>query len=88
MCAITGFCRPNSKKFIDFEKWRKVLNSMNEALRHRGPNTNGTFLQFDCGLAHSRLSRVDLKGGSQPMKFEQSGSQFVIIYNGLYLHLS
>lgn len=82
MCAITGFCRPNSKKFIDFAKWRKVLNSMNEALRHRGPNNNGTFLQFDCGLAHSRLSIVDLKGGSQPMKFEQSGSQFVIIYNG------
>lgn len=83
MCAIAGFCRPNSKQFSNFAKWRGVLGLMNEVQRHRGPDGRGTFLQFDCGLAHTRLSIIDLKGGAQPMsaKFDDDFS-LTIVYNG------
>lgn len=83
MCAVAGFCRPGSNQFIN-EKgfWVEVLDSMNRVLHHRGPDDCGLFLQPDCGLAHRRLSIIDLKGGNQPMSSGFDGVKATIVYNG------
>ena len=39
-------------------------------LAHRGPDGNGMFVDGDVGLAHARLSIIDLAGGQQPMANE------------------
>ncbi len=49
-------------------------------LRHRGPDGRGVYLDRNCGLAHARLSILDLAGGAQPMELEGGG--LVITFNG------
>ncbi|MCA9051735.1 MAG: hypothetical protein KDA89_23515, partial [Planctomycetaceae bacterium] len=36
-------------------------------LAHRGPDGRGLFVEGPAGLGHSRLSIIDLEGGSQPL---------------------
>jgi asparagine synthase (glutamine-hydrolysing) len=54
---------------------------MKQALRHRGPDGDGTWMDANhsLGLAHVRLSIIDLTTGAQPM---HSPSGNVITYNG------
>ena len=66
MCGIAGFCNVR----INYEKnegeWRTVLNRMKTVQKHRGPDEEGIFLGKHCGLAHVRLSIIDLASGRQP----------------------
>jgi asparagine synthase (glutamine-hydrolysing) len=50
------------------------------AIRHRGPDAWGIHLDGRAGLAHARLSIIDLAGGCQPMADE--GETLWITYNG------
>jgi asparagine synthase (glutamine-hydrolysing) len=64
MCGINGF------NFID----RKVIDGMNEAISHRGPDARGTFfdLKNKVSLGHLRLAIIDLSPkGAQPMTYEK-----------------
>lgn len=45
----------------------EALARMAGALRHRGPDEAGVYLDRTCGLAHARLSIIDLAGGQQPL---------------------
>ena len=47
-----------------------VLESMNETLVHRGPDSGGVFLDTITGLAARRLAIIDLEGGDQPIANE------------------
>ena len=62
---------------------------MNSAISHRGPDTNGAWLDKNSGivLGHQRLSIIDLSvTGNQPM--QSSSSRFILTYNGeIYNHL-
>jgi asparagine synthase (glutamine-hydrolysing) len=49
-------------------------------LRHRGPDEFGVFLDASIGLAHARLSIIDLSTGQQPIQNED-GSLW-IVFNG------
>jgi asparagine synthase (glutamine-hydrolysing) len=53
---------------------------MAAALVHRGPDEQGFYRDTRCGLAHARLSIIDLASGQQPMR-DHRGDQ-VITYNG------
>ena len=82
-CAgIAGFCNVR----INYEKnegeWRTVLNRMKTVQKHRGPDEEGIFLGKHCGLAHVRLSIIDLASGRQPMVKREGGAEFAICYNG------
>src|SRR5439155_464071 len=54
--------------------------TMCDAIRHRGPDDEGTLVSGPVGLGMRRLSIIDLAGGRQPMTNED-GSQ-VIVFNG------
>jgi len=49
---------------------RDELEAMIAQLHHRGPDGNGIYLDGPIGLAHSRLSIIDLAGGHQPIHNE------------------
>src|SRR5439155_505659 len=57
-----------------------ALRTMCDAIRHRGPDDEGTLVSGPVGLGMRRLSIIDLAGGRQPMTNED-GSQ-VIVFNG------
>jgi asparagine synthase (glutamine-hydrolysing) len=85
MCGIAGFF---SRK-VNAEEAQKILSTMAAALRHRGPDGEGQI--FDkvaaVGLAHRRLSVLDLRHvADQPMR--SPSGRFSIVYNGeIYNHL-
>ncbi len=82
MCGISGFFQ-QKQDFLQKETlYRHILESMNLALRRRGPDDQGIFLSSHFGLAHVRLSIVDLVTGHQPMLKETEGRTWGILYNG------
>ncbi|GIV36637.1 MAG: asparagine synthetase B [Cyclobacteriaceae bacterium] len=71
MCGISGFVDP-AKSHAD-------LQHMLQCLHHRGPDAQGIFFDEDVGLAHNRLSIIDLtEAANQPFRFQQ----LVLVYNG------
>jgi len=63
------------------------LTSMMDALRHRGPDGEGAFVDTSTGvhLGHRRLAIIDVAGGAQPMWNEDH--TVAVIYNGeIYNH--
>lgn len=84
MCGIAGiFHYRNSGRVHD-----AVLASMREAMVHRGPDGAGSWISEDArvGLAHRRLSIVDLStAAAQPMSNEDGG--IWVTFNGeIYNH--
>lgn len=82
MCGISGiYCR-NGGMERKREKYKKVLEEMNHAQKHRGPDDEGIYIGDSCGLAHVRLSILDLGHGKQPLMYQTEKETFVISYNG------
>jgi len=75
MCGITGFVNADGSPAD-----RAVLETMNHAIVHRGPDEDGFYLGENVGMAMRRLSIIDLKSGQQPIGNED-GSKW-IVYNG------
>src|SRR6185503_15914921 len=83
MCGITGFVR-NDGKPVD----EQLLARMNDAIRHRGPDEDGFYINGSVGLAMRRLAIIDLKSGQQPIHNQDRTSWIVFngeIYNYLEL---
>src|SRR5690625_5639177 len=57
-----------------------ITRRMNAALAHRGPDGEGVFHSGQSGLAHRRLSILDIEHGAQPMTTQDG--RFTIVYNG------
>ena len=75
MCGIAGIARPaGPAPEVD------ALRRMAAALHHRGPDGYGIFAGRSVGLAHTRLSIIDLSGGAQPLTNEDGS--VVVVYNG------
>ncbi|MBR6771565.1 MAG: asparagine synthase (glutamine-hydrolyzing) [Lachnospiraceae bacterium] len=82
MCGISGIYHAFGDMREKGEIYRKALKEMNESIRHRGPDEEGIYLRSRCGLAHVRLSILDLKKGQQPMVYVHGGREYAIVYNG------
>jgi len=76
MCGICGIVNFSASEPVD----RHVVERMNDAQAHRGPDDQGYFIEDNVGLGHRRLSIIDLSGGKQPM-FNEDGS-IVVVFNG------
>ena len=75
MCGIVGIVR-SGDTLVD----EGVLARMCEAVRHRGPDDDGQYVNGRVGLAMRRLSIIDLKGGQQPI---HNGDRTAwIVFNG------
>ncbi|MFG0247243.1 MAG: asparagine synthase (glutamine-hydrolyzing) [Phycisphaeraceae bacterium JB051] len=76
MCGFVGVIFKNPDQAVD----RSRLIAARETLAHRGPDESGLWLDQTggAGLAHRRLSILDLKHGQQPMVDER----FSLVYNG------
>lgn len=61
MCGIAGLILPGGTVS------REMLEAMTARLAHRGPDGTGYFSEGPFGLAHTRLSIIDLEGGQQPI---------------------
>jgi asparagine synthase (glutamine-hydrolysing) len=75
MCGISGIVTLRGKPVSIGE-----LKPMIAALSHRGPDANGFFRSHSVGLAHARLSIIDLEGGQQPMSIDDGA--YWITFNG------
>ena len=81
MCGIAGIIAFSPTVRID----KVMLERMADAIRHRGPDGDGFYLDQGVGLVHRRLSIVDLDRGAQPMSNEDG--TIWISYNGeIYNH--
>ena len=71
MCGINGF---------NFED-KNLIKKMNQLLKHRGPDSNGQYVDSKVSLGQTRLSIIDLStAGNQPMPNENG--DIWIVYNG------
>ncbi len=77
MCGITGYVRP-AGLFTP-----PVLEAMLEAVRHRGPDGTGRWVEPSSGVAfaHARLKVLDLtEAADQPMR--SADGAVTLVYNG------
>jgi asparagine synthase (glutamine-hydrolysing) len=84
MCGILGV-----REFGDHRIDERLLRRMRDTMLHRGPDAGGIHVTPDgrTGLAHRRLSIVDLSSaGQQPMSNED-GSVWIVFNGEIYNHL-
>jgi asparagine synthase (glutamine-hydrolysing) len=82
MCGIAGFCNINADFTSNYNKWHHILYRFKQVLRHRGPDDEGDMLVQKIGLAHTRLSIIDIEHGHQPITKQKGGNSYTIVYNG------
>lgn len=76
MCGIAGILNTADSPPPE----RSQLASMIKAVHHRGPDGYGYFQDSHCGLAHARLSIIDISGGDQPIHNEDRS--IWLVFNG------
>src|SRR5687767_5140365 len=75
MCGIVGFTS-NRSNGLD----RSILEKMNAAIEHRGPDDDGFYTSDGVALAMRRLSIIDLASGKQPI--HNADKTKWIVFNG------
>ncbi|MEW6534751.1 MAG: XrtA/PEP-CTERM system amidotransferase [Candidatus Auribacterota bacterium] len=75
MCGIAGVLHFNKKPVT-----KQLLKAMNDTISHRGPDAEGYHFDDGVGIAHRRLSIIDLSGGKQPLANEDD--TVWIVFNG------
>ncbi len=80
MCGLIGIQR------VEGQVEEAQLRVMVENLLHRGPDGRGLFVGDNVGLAHTRLSIIDLSGGDQPL-FADDGDLVLVANGEIYNHI-
>ena len=73
---MCGICGKYSVDGVELD----TLKRMADAIRHRGPDDDGYFVEGSIGLANRRLSIIDVDGGKQPISNEDD--TVWIVFNG------
>ena len=81
MCGIAGFVTTDRLDADDGVR----LTRMRDIITHRGPDEAGVYADEHAGLAHRRLSIVDLAGGHQPLSNED-GTVWIVFNGEIYNH--
>ena len=74
MCGFVGFTNTITNA-------ETVVEDMMDAIRHRGPDAGGKYVDADIALGHRRLSIIDVsEQGNQPL-YSDDG-KLVLVFNG------
>ena len=83
MCGIVGVWHRSGEQAVDL----RDLTKMADVLRHRGPDDSGVLVEGSFGMAHRRLSIIDLTpAGRQPM-VTPDGVHWLVFNGEIYNHL-
>jgi len=75
MCGITGLFQLNGQP-VD----STLLTGMHEAIKHRGRDSQGIFIDHDAGISNHRLRIIgDKNEGHQPLHFKE---RYHFVFNG------
>ena len=78
MCGISGWVGQQPRPQ---HQTRALIERMNQAIAHRGPDGHGVFVNEQVGLGHQRLAILDLsEGGAQPMR--SADGRLALVFNG------
>ena len=76
MCGVAGLINLNRESVSPV-----MLQKMTNAIAHRGPDSEGQWIEENVGLGHRRLAIIDLSpAGHQPMITPDN--RYVLSYNG------
>ena len=75
MCAIAGIANHHHSSVA-----KLLIRDMTDAMRHRGPDDSGFYVDRHIALGHRRLKVIDLATGNQPI-FNEDRS-VAVIFNG------
>ena len=78
MCGIHGIYR-----FDGLSVEPRMLSSMGDRIRHRGPDDEGSHVDGPCGIGMRRLSIIDLAGGHQPLS-NADGTLWLVCNGEIY----
>ena len=81
MCGIVGIVSTNSSPVDE-----ALLGRMCNAIRHRGPDDDGFYVNGPVGLGMRRLSIIDLKSGQQPIH-NQDRTAWIVFNGEIYNYL-
>lgn len=76
MCGFAGYFDTDN---VTYDRG-DVIDRMGELIAHRGPDSDGRFVDEHVALGFRRLSIIDLEGGHQPIVTEDG--RYVIVFNG------
>ena len=76
MCGIAGVMDLKGRRPVD----ASLLESMRDSMNARGPDECGSYRREGIGLAHRRLSIIDISTGQQPLT--TSNGTTTITFNG------
>jgi asparagine synthase (glutamine-hydrolysing) len=76
MCGLAGVVDLAGRGAPD----RRLVQRMNDAIAHRGPDGDGFHYAPGVGIGHRRLAIIDLSTGDQPM-YAQDGA-LCLVFNG------
>ena len=81
MCGIAGFTLPAGTPPEErLARFGPRLRRMTASLHHRGPDEQRGLVLDGAAFGHTRLSILDLSGGSQPMRDPATG--LTVVFNG------
>ncbi len=81
MCGICGYVYNDPARPAD----RAILSAMNASILHRGPDSEGLYVNGPAGIAMRRLAIIDVACGDQPLANEREDAW--IVFNGeIYNH--
>jgi len=80
MCGFVGWVNLDLEKPVD----PLILKAMNNTLRHRGPDDEGYFISDNVGIAHSRLSIIDISANGRQPIFNEDQSVLVVLNGEIY----
>ena len=76
MCGIVGFVDKSKNK-------KKTIKDMADLIKHRGPDSDGYYVDDDVALGFRRLSIIDLEGGDQPI-YNEDKTKLVFLNGEIY----